>query len=197
MLNHFLSLSGRRSLFVTLIPFLFFFCEKKNEKSEIYFIIQHSMPISSEILNIPPLPPKSFYGNFNFILLDNSTIYVHSQKNDGKCFTGICESKPKRVFLIPDSLKVIKIDSLPQFLRTIVNKSIEKDRYFFATISAPTDTIKNPGFRIINDYFKSQKKMSWIIRSCTEEEKFVALAKFEKETYYPDSIKWKVGFCDK
>ena len=32
MLNHFLSLSGRRLLFVTLIPFLFFFCEKKDEK---------------------------------------------------------------------------------------------------------------------------------------------------------------------
>jgi hypothetical protein len=180
------------------LTFLLFSCStKQNNKREIYYVVQHPKVITKDLGNDPPppLPPTTFYGNFNFILLDSSTIYFHNQEKYRLCGTGINDSRPPRVFLTPDNLTKINIDDLPNFLMSSTTDSLlAKDRHFFASISSPTDTIYNRAFKIITDFFKTKKIRNYYIRNWTEEEKYVTTAKIKNIAYKPELVDWKVGF---
>ncbi|MCP9769079.1 hypothetical protein EGI22_14265 [Lacihabitans sp. LS3-19] len=164
---------------------------------EVYYIVKHptiTVQDQGDVQPAPPPPPTTFYGNFNFILLENSIFYFNTQQIYSFCGTGIDDTKPPRVFLTPDRLTKINISTLHQFLATSISDSIASDPHFFASISSPTDTIRNQAFKIITEYFKSKKIIRYNIRNWTEEEKYVTTAKIENKKYYPDSIDWKVGF---
>jgi hypothetical protein len=98
------------------------------------------------------------------------------------------------MLMTPDSLNVIKIGRLKEFLKEMVSESIAEDRHFYASISSPTDTIRNRAFKIITDFFSEKKMRYYIIRNWTEEEQYVTEAKIENKIYDPTNVKWKVGF---
>ncbi len=184
-------------LTILTITFLLFGCSTKQVKQdEVYYVVKHPTISTQDTGDDPPPPPPptTYYGNFNFILLDSSTIYFHSQHIYRFCGTGIDDTKPPKIFLVPDSLTKLSLDDLPHFLTTSINDSLATDRHFFASISSPTDTIRNRAFKTITDFFKSKKIMRYNIRNWTEEEQFVTIAKIENKKYNPDSVDWKVGF---
>ena len=185
--------------YILLLSLFLFNCSTKQEnKNEIYYIIKHPKISVEEVeeddMPPPPPPPITYYGNCNFILIDSSTIYFHRRKDNRTCGFGIDDSKPPRILLTPDSLNVIKISRLKEFLRENVSELISKDRHFFASISSPTDTIRNRAFKIITEFFKEKKMRFYIIRNWTEEEQFVIEAKIENKVYDPTNVKWTVGF---
>ncbi|WP_443938221.1 hypothetical protein [Pedobacter sp. MW01-1-1] len=182
-------------LTILIFIFLLFGCSTRQDKvGEVYYVVKHPTATTQDTDDVPPPPPPTYYGNLNFILLDSSTIYFHSQHIYRFCGTGIDDTKPPRVFLTPDSLTKLSINDLPQFLATSITDSLASDRHFFASISSPTDTIRNRAFKTITDFFKSKKIMRYNIRNWTEEEQFVTKAKIENKKYNPDSADWKVGF---
>lgn len=181
---------------LTFILLLFGCSTRQDNVNDVYYVIKHPTTTKQGTRDVPPPAPPliTYYGNLNFILLDSSTIYFHIQHINRFCGTGIDDTKPPRVFLIPDSLTKLSINDLPQFLATSISDSLASDRHFFASISSPTDTIKNRAFKIITDFFKLKKIIRYNIRNWTEEEKFVTTAKIENKKYNPDSVDWKVGF---
>jgi len=195
---HFKKTTLIKILTILTFSFLLFSCStEQGDKDEVYYVVKHpkaSVQQTGDSLPPPPPPPTTYYGNFNFILLDSSTIYFHSQHIYRTCGTGIDETKPPKVFLVPDSLAKLNIADLPQFLASSINDSVAADRHFFASISSPTDTIRNKAFKIITDFLKSKKVMRYNIRNWTEEEQFVTTAKIENRKYDPNSIDWKIGF---
>jgi len=106
------------------------------------------------------------------------------------------DQKPPLLNLSPGDLREIGINQLPRFL-TAINDSVTNDREFFASISSPTDTIKNRAFKIIRDFLKSRKLNRYIIRNWTEEEEYVTTAKIKNLHYDPKTVDWKVGFDTK
>jgi len=194
---HFKKTTLTKILTILTFTFLLIGCStKQNKVNEVYYVVKQPTTTTQDTGNVPPPPPPptTYYGNFNFILIDSSTIYFHSQHIYRFCGTGIDDTKPPRVFLTPDSLTKLNINDLPQFLATSITDSLASDRHFFASISSPTDTIRNKAFKIITDFFKSKKIMRYNIRNWTEEEQFVTTAKIENKLYNPDSVDWKVGF---
>lgn len=190
---HFKKTTLTRILIIFIFTFLIFNCSTKQVKEgEVYYVVKHPTTTTQDTVDVPP--PTTYYGGFNFILLDSSTIYFHSQHNSRFCGTGIDDTKPPRVFLVPDSLKKISIADLPLFLATSISDSLAADRYFFASISSPTDTIRSKAFKIITDFFKSKEIMQYNIRNWTEEEQFATTAKIDNKNYNPDLIDWKIGF---
>ncbi len=177
-----------------IFPFLLFGCSTRQHKvDEIYYVIKHTPTIQDTgDVPPPPPPPTPYYGDFNFILLDGSVTYFHNKHIYRFCGTGIDHAKPPRVFLIPDHLTKISMADLPHFLTTLISDSIITGQHFFASISSPTDTIRNGAFKIINDFFRS--KIPYSIRNWTEEEHFVTIAKIENKEYNPNLVDWKVGF---
>lgn len=184
-------------IFILTMFFLLFGCTlKKANEDEIYYVIKHPITIAQDTCDVPPPKPPAltYYGNFNFILLDSSTIYFHSQHIQRFCGTGIDDSKPPRVFLTSESLIKLDINLLPQFLTNSITDSLASGKRFFASISSPTDTIRNRAFKIISDFFKSKNIVRYNIRNWTEEERFVTTAKIENKSYNPDSVEWIIGF---
>jgi hypothetical protein len=173
-------------------------CVTKQEiKDEIYYVIKHPKPNTQDFGNnpLPPPLPTTFYGNYNFILLDTSKVFYHQVYQNYTCGTGIDFTKPTKLFLTPDSLKEVKINQLPEFLNGVITDSIARTRHFFASISYPVDTIRNRAFKLITDFFKTKNIRQYNIRNWTEEEQYVTTAKVENRKYNPDSINWKVGFA--
>lgn len=184
-----------KNLTISTFIFLLFGCSKE-KTDEVYYVIKHPTTTTQNTGDAPPPTPPttSYYGTFNFILLDSSTIYFHNRHNYRFCGTGIDDTKPPRVFLTPESLTKLNLNDLTQFLTTSISDSLAADRQFFASISSSTDTIKNRAFKIITDFFKAKKITRYNIRNWTEEEQFVTTAKIENKVYNPDLIDWKVGF---
>ena len=160
IIGHFKQTTLTKILTILTFTFLLFGCSTKQVNvDKVYYVVKHPTTTPQDTGDVPPspLPPTTYYGNFNFILLDCSTIYFHSQHIFRFCGTGIDDKKPPRVFLVPDSLTKISIADLPHFLATSISDSLAADRHFFASISSPTDTIRSKAFKIITDFFKSKK----------------------------------------
>jgi len=135
-----------------------------------------------------------FYGDYNFILNDEQTVYFYrANRNKGYCGTGRDNSKPKRLYLTPDSLTRIDIDSLDSFLSKTLKPSNNKE-IITASISSPTDTIKSQALPIITKHFRKNNIQRYAIRLLTEEERYVTEAKLRNKTYNPDSLEWRIGF---
>ncbi len=168
---------------------------KQDIKDEVYYVVKHPKPNTKDFGDNPPPPlPITFYGNYNFILLDTSKIFYHQVHQYYTCGTGVDFTKPPKLFLTPDSLREIKIGDLSEFLNNSITDSVARMRHFFASISYPTDTIRNRAFKLITDFFKTKDIRLYNIRNWTEEEKYVTTAKVENKKYNPDSVDWKVGF---
>lgn len=162
----------------------------KND-TDIYHIIKHK---KIEVNDSTPLFISRFYGDYNFILFDSTIIYVNQKSVLYLCGTDLDQTKPPFLFLKPEHLIQLKTDSLKLFLKENITDSIYKNGRFSASISSPTDTIKNEGFKIITDYFKANNIFQYEIRRCTEEELYVATAKKTNTKYNKDSVEWKIGF---
>lgn len=169
---------------------------KQNSHNEVYYVIKHFSTSAEHTSDIPPPapPPTVYYGNLNFILLDSSTIYVHTLHVSSLCGTRNNDTKPPRLGLVPDNLNKVNMDSLPHFLAAVINDTPATNRHFFASIASPTDTIRNRAFKTITDLFTSKKITRYLIRNWTEEERFVTEAKIKNKRYHPDSIDWKIGY---
>lgn len=172
-------------------------CFRRNDGgSKFYYVIKHPEKILRELSDgpIPPPPPKSYYGYFNFILIDSNTIYLHNRYIYNFCGTGINDSKPPKVFLVPDSLIKMRTEDIQHFIETSINESLLNNRNFYVSISSPTDTIRHKAFNTLTDFFTSKKFHRYIVRNWTEEEMYVTTAKMNNKTYNPDSVKWYIGF---
>jgi hypothetical protein len=185
-----------------IVTILFNSCSRqKNEDNQIYYIIKHKIDViefsGDEHSPPPPPPPRAqYYGNSNFILLDSSIYYFYKKNPIHFCGNGVDYTKPPKINLNPDNLRRINLDELSEFLTLTFafTDSLTYDKHYFVTISSSTDTIKNSGFVIITDFLKSKNIQRYIIRSWTEEEKFVTQAKIQNKKYNVDSVDWKVGF---
>ena len=202
------------TLIILVISSLLFFCcsSKQNDKNKIYFVIKHLADTTvdnkdTDRLPSPPTLLPLFYGNYNFILVDTSKVFYHIAHMYYFCGTGIDHTKPPRLNLTLDSIKEVGINNLNQFLLSLPDNSKTIDRIFFATISSPTDTIKNRAYQIITDFFKKKKftharfslleknsLINYNVRNWTEEEKYVITAKINKTKYDPNKVEWNEGF---
>jgi hypothetical protein len=169
--------------------------EKQKGQDDRYFVIHQNDSLikakrdtsNGEVLMF-------FYGDYNFILNDNQTVYFYrANRNKGYCGTGTDNSKPKRLYLTPDSLTQISIDSLDSFLSETLKTSSDKE-VLTASISSPIDTIESQAFPIITKYFRKNNIQRYAIRLLTEEERYVTEARLENKHYNPDSIEWETGF---
>lgn len=187
-----------KKILVILILCLFVLgCFRRNDGgSKFCYVIKHPENILREVSDGPihPLPPKSYYGYFNFILIDSNTIYLHYRYIYNFCGTGIDNSKPPKVFLVPDSLIKMRTEDIQHFIETSINESLLNNRNFYVSISSATDTIRHKAFNTLTDFFTSKKFHRYIVRNWTEEEMYVTTAKMNNKTYNPDSVKWYIGF---
>lgn len=185
----------RQTIIIFIATILLFSCSTKQDKGKIYYVIKHleKIELDNDSMPRPPPPPKLFYGNYNFILLDTSEIFYHEKHQYYSCGSGIDLTRPPQLFLTPENLNEIKIKNLEVFLTSIPD-SIISGRQFFASISTPQDTIRNRAFQIITDFFKSKNIRFYNLRRLTEEEQFVTAAKIGNTKYDPSKVDWKVGF---
>jgi hypothetical protein len=183
-------------LFISIL--LLSSCSRKPAEGDIiYHVIRHEQKNSVEnTASIPPPPvlEKPFYGHYNFILLDTSTIFLHERNKHYTCGYGLDDTKPFFLDLTPEDLTEIGISKLETFLQSIPD-SIISYGFFYASASSPQDTIRNRGYKIISDFFKS-KNIRFNTRNITEEEQYVLAAKLENKKYDPSALEWKVGFGD-
>ncbi len=173
-------------------------CSAKKSKSAIYYVINHQEKIElprEDSLPPPPILPSPFYGNYNFILLDSSHIFIHKKHKNYRCGNEFDYGKPFRLFLSPEDIREVKIENLEQFLKSIPD-SIISDRHFYASISSPVDTIRNPAYKKISDFLKSKNIRFYNTRNCTEEEYYALTAKLENRKFDQKTVEWKIGFGD-
>jgi hypothetical protein len=175
---------------------LFVSCSPKKEvENTVYYIISHPDTLKQgPANNAPPPPPIPFYSQHNFILYDSSRVFYHNNYVFYRCGMGIDFSRPPRLFLAADSLTEIKLSELPAFLKTTINESREDGDRMFTNIASPTDTIRNPAFKIITTYFKTAGIKAYGIRRWTEEEEFATKAKVKHTEYNPKTAEFKTGF---
>ena len=176
-----------------LLTLLVIGCSTKTNKDSIYFVI--AKPIADTgYSDMPPPLPLMFYGIHNFLLVDSSRVFYHDSHIFRKCGTGIDFSKPPRLFLTSDSITEINIADLQNFLVKQIPDSTYHNKKFFGTIASQIDTIRNPAFKIIADYFESKSIKYYNVRLLTEEENNVINSKLNKTPYDPFSATFKNGF---
>jgi hypothetical protein len=156
--------------------------KKVNDK---YYIIH---PIKEINAQRPPRPAiTNYYGSDNFILFNDTTIYHFKSDSNRMCGQGIDKDLlPKKLGLKPELLTRIDTSDLKHKLNKMPNRR-------FISVSSPSDTIRNEGFWILKTEIE-KKNLMRLIRKCTEEEYFVAMAKFYNRQYDAEIIEWKIGF---
>lgn len=183
-----------------ILPFLTFIivsCSTKTDnKDSVYYIVNQPTQnkIDTGLVPIPLVPPMLFYGLHNFILTDSDRVFYHDNHIFRSCGTGIDDSKPPRLFLTADSIIEINIADLSNFLSKKIPDSTYHKKRFSATIASQTDTIRNPAFKIITDYFESKSIKYYNVRLLTEEENNAINSKLNKTPYDPISATFKNGF---
>ncbi len=183
-----------KSILITIIIIFLFSCSTKHEsKNQTYFIIKHLVKTTPNTIESPPIPALMFYGQHNFILLD-SQIFYHDNCVVRRCGTGLDNYKPPRLFLTKDSLTEIPIKDLTTFLNKNIPDSVVNLFDITASISSPSDTIKNPAFFLIKEHFKSKNIQYYVVRNWTEEEDYVLTAILKNTPYDPTTTEFKVGF---
>ncbi len=183
-------------LFIVLLQFFCWSCvsvsQKKDEKDILYIIPHHQQETFTRRYQ-QDFSILFFYGQFNFVLTDNQ-IFLHQRfvkinKNEKINFT-----KPPQLKLLPTDFTEIRLADLPTYLSTFVLDTAANNRTVMASVVANSDTIKNPAFNTISNFFQSKNHFSYVIRNWTEEEQFALKAKIFKTAYNPDTMHWKVGF---
>src|SRR6218665_3356973 len=184
--------------------FLFSCSGGKNNKADFYYVIKPAVAAKitrtfnstekKEDVPAPPPLPEIFYGHHNFILLAESRVYYHNNYVFHRCKTGGDFAKPPRLFITADSLSEISITGLNDFLKKHMPGSSYNKKSLSANISSVTDTIRNPAFKIIADYFDSKNIKSYGIRRLTEEENYALLSKINTTPYDPVTADFKLGF---
>lgn len=181
-------------------------CNRDIENKKIYYIIQNeNKPIEDP--TDPPPPPLVFYGYFNFIIMDGSSVYFYDKHPSNMNCDDRDGIHPPFLQLYPKEIKKVKLNELNGFLEetysglkqkssfdTLEYEYFRTQRNFFTSISSPKDTITNEALKVIIDFMKKNEFTGYVIRNWTEEEMYVVLAKQNKLTYNPNEIKWDVGF---
>lgn len=106
-------------------------------------------------------------------------------------------TKPPNISLTPNNLAEIKINDLQNFLLRNISDTMVQSQYVTASISSPSDTIRNISYKIITNFFKDKKIRRYVIRNWTEEEHFVTMAKIQNKQYDPSKVDWQIGFDTK
>ena len=130
-------------------------------------------------------------------MFDSSKIFYHNRYIYYDCGTGVDFTKPPNILLTPNNLVEIKINDLQNFLLRNVSDTMVQSQYVTASISSPSDTIRNKSYKIITNFFKDKKIRRYVIRNWTEEEHFVAMAKIQNKQYDPSKVDWRIGFDTK
>ena len=163
-----------------LISILFSCTPQEDKEAKVYYVVKHPKGFvlldSNKSKNTPPpLPlfPPLFYGHHNFILKDTSIIFYYKLNYDSLylwCGTGVDENHPPQINLSSEKIKSIPINELSNFLNKIIPDSIQDMRDIIASISYPTDTIKNRAFKIITNHFKQKGVRVYNVRNLTGDE---------------------------
>ena len=184
----------RTTVIIFIATILICSCSTDQNREVVYYIVKH--PKIDKNNEEPPIDIlRPFYGNYNFVLPDNSRIFYHKKNKHHWCGYGLDFDKPFKIELVPQDLKQIKTDDLNSFLKSIPD-SIISERHFYVSISSPVDTIRNSAFKTITDFLKSKNIKVYNVRNLTEEEKYVMTAKLEYKKYEPAKLEWTIGFGD-
>lgn len=167
-------------------------CCSDHDKGLFYVIKHVELSHKDSIGYLGPV----FYSFDNFILYNDSTVYYHKMNPSvcGRCGTGLDPTKPPFINLQPSDLKVIQLKDLDLFWKKHIESSLKRNRHL--TISSPTDTIYNLAILKLKKLSGFSEKIMLNIRNCTEEQLFVAEAKFKKKSYSTQKYEWKIGFDD-
>lgn len=146
----------------------------------------------------PPLPELLFYGDHNFILLGNDSIFYFAlTPHETGCIIDVEFARNPILRLTPDNLHVISILNLQKFLDSTIIDSVKlspgtwaERRHVVTSISSLSDTIRNPAFTIITSHLARRNIASNFIniRNWTFEEQAVVTAKMKHLGYDPDTL---------
>lgn len=191
----------RRIFIVFVICFLFFNCNKKEEKSILkskpYIISYEDRKLQNYIDSLKKsnsktvaFPRKGFYGEHQLIIDEKGNLYFYQKEY----FAAFCsygsenDTLPNFSNLEPKDIIRIPRKNLTDFLsENILTK--EKSRQILI-IASQKDTITNTSFF---EFLKTKNIGTYFIRRTTQEEDTVIKYKNndrEHVYYYPDSIKW-------
>jgi hypothetical protein len=184
----------KKNLIYIFLAASFLACDKAfEEQGVVYHVIKE--PVVDLTSLAPPPPPALYYGQHNFILCADGKTYYHSKHNNyGWCGTGIDTSNPDFISLHPSDIVELTDDNLVRFVRSAVRDTSSHHRKVAATISSPTDSIKNRHFKEIVNVFRQENFNIYTIRKTTEEEQVVLRHKIENKEYNPDDINWEGEF---
>lgn len=144
---------------------------------------------------------KSFYGNYNVILVGDTGIYMHNQYYKGWDCTGQRDrKKPDFLYgLVPDSITKLNLCSLG---KTLANAEKVRSPYnnfgIGLSIVSTVDTLRNPAYAVLKSYIENallrKVKLIWTQRRATLQESVVLDYKLSNKTYIADSINWNKSF---
>ena len=182
--------------FVLVLQILFWGCvsvSQKNDAKDLLYIIPHHQTKTFAHQFKQDFSILFFYGEFNFVLTDNQ-IFLHRRNIKLNAKEKIDFTKPPQLNLMPNDFSEIKLADLQGYLNTHVLDTAANNRTVMASVVSNSDTIRNPAFTTLNNFFQSKNHFSYIIRNWTEEEALALKAKIFKTAYNLDTVHWKMGF---
>lgn len=167
--------------------------KKTEQESDIFFIISNKkIPFIPTDPSEPPSPPRPFYTHFNFIVTNNSKVYLFI--NDSEYLN--CEpNEVESLFsqLVSQDMVEIRSDTLLQFLQNTygqpsinrkyadsLDRQIQLNRNYLTTIISSSDTIMNGAVKTLMFYFDDRGFPPYFLRKCTQQEERVIRVKIQK-----------------
>lgn len=140
-----------------------------------------------------PPPPPFFYGDYNFIV-DNNTqlVFLHRKKHNWFCGTGVDFTKPDFIDLAPEDLILLTDKEVKNYFADTLTNLGDRQAIVLASFQ-DSIKLKEPR-KLIDLIFLSRKIQRFNIRMVTEEEKVVLEHKRQNSPYSADSIHWSANF---
>ncbi len=138
----------------------------RNDEDHAYYIIK-DLSIDTNKLGdkpSPPLPPQMNYGDYNFLLLDTSSIFYFQLLDTSN---GLISEEE---IFFSTTLYKIDINRLDGFLNKSIVSSKRDNKILTIVIAYPTDTIKNRAIRIILDHLILKGIQNYNVRKITSDE---------------------------
>lgn len=174
------------------------------EKPDYYYVLKGNENNDYEVKGdtTSPVIAKMYYGQYNFILSGDSSIYLYKRLLGLKCGNGldfVDRKKPDHIFLVPESLDKLTICQADYLLNWAITEKPVYGRYdLIISIASTTDTIRNHGYAVIKNCIEHNllkgSKLLWFQRRLTEQERIVLDYKISNKPYTEDNIDWKEEF---